>query len=110
MLTRRKPSPRAAPVKLFLYAADRQKFSHNIWMRSEGGSGKIAAVLDADSQKVSFRSQFGNYQYGIRVFGGHGYIADNGQRQEFRDARITTIYEGTTAIQGWICWAKNLAR
>jgi alkylation response protein AidB-like acyl-CoA dehydrogenase len=36
---------------------------------------------------------------GMQVFGGHGYIADNGMEQIVRDARIATIYEGTTGIQ-----------
>jgi hypothetical protein len=31
--------------------------------------------------------------------GGHGYIVEWGQEQLARDARITTIYEGTTQIQ-----------
>ncbi|MGH8147817.1 MAG: acyl-CoA dehydrogenase C-terminal domain-containing protein [Rhodanobacteraceae bacterium] len=35
----------------------------------------------------------------LQVYGGHGYIADNGMEQYVRDARITTIYEGTTQIQ-----------
>ncbi|GAA5236057.1 acyl-CoA dehydrogenase [Verticiella sediminum] len=34
-----------------------------------------------------------------QVFGGHGYIRDNGAEQYVRDARITTIYEGTNTIQ-----------
>ncbi|MDX1492123.1 MAG: acyl-CoA dehydrogenase C-terminal domain-containing protein [Pseudohongiellaceae bacterium] len=38
--------------------------------------------------------------YGIQVFGGHGYIKEWGQERHFRDARITSIYEGTTGIQG----------
>lgn len=36
---------------------------------------------------------------GIQVFGGMGYIEETGVAQHFRDARITTIYEGTTGIQ-----------
>ena len=36
---------------------------------------------------------------GIQVLGGHGYIRDNGQEQIARDARIATLYEGTTGIQ-----------
>lgn len=36
---------------------------------------------------------------GMQVFGGHGYIRDNGVEQNLRDSRIATIYEGTTAIQ-----------
>ena len=35
----------------------------------------------------------------LQVFGGHGYIAEWGMEQFARDARITTIYEGTTQIQ-----------
>ncbi len=36
----------------------------------------------------------------IQVFGGHGYIRETGVEQYVRDLRITTIYEGTTGIQG----------
>jgi alkylation response protein AidB-like acyl-CoA dehydrogenase len=37
--------------------------------------------------------------HGIQVLGGHGYIHEWGLEQFLRDARITTIYEGTTQIQ-----------
>ena len=36
---------------------------------------------------------------GVQVHGGMGYVEETGACQHFRDARITTIYEGTTAIQ-----------
>ncbi len=36
---------------------------------------------------------------GVQVHGGMGYIEETGAAQHFRDARILTIYEGTTAIQ-----------
>jgi len=36
---------------------------------------------------------------GMQVFGGHGYIHENGMEQIARDARIATLYEGTTGIQ-----------
>ncbi len=35
----------------------------------------------------------------IQVHGGMGFIEETGVAQHYRDARITTIYEGTTAIQ-----------
>ena len=35
----------------------------------------------------------------MQVFGGHGYIRDNGMEQYLRDARINMIYEGTNTIQ-----------
>jgi alkylation response protein AidB-like acyl-CoA dehydrogenase len=36
---------------------------------------------------------------GLQVHGGMGFIEETGAAQYYRDARITTIYEGTTAIQ-----------
>ncbi|HEX5961421.1 MAG TPA: acyl-CoA dehydrogenase C-terminal domain-containing protein [Rhodanobacteraceae bacterium] len=35
----------------------------------------------------------------LQIYGGHGYIVEQGMEQYARDARITTIYEGTTGIQ-----------
>jgi hypothetical protein len=37
--------------------------------------------------------------HAVQIHGGHGYIAEWGMEQLARDARITTIYEGTTGIQ-----------
>lgn len=36
---------------------------------------------------------------GVQVHGGAGYVEETGAAQYLRDARITTIYEGTTGIQ-----------
>jgi alkylation response protein AidB-like acyl-CoA dehydrogenase len=35
----------------------------------------------------------------MQVFGGHGYVRESGMEQYVRDARISTIYEGTNSIQ-----------
>lgn len=35
----------------------------------------------------------------VQCFGGHGYIREWGVEQNVRDARIATLYEGTTGIQ-----------
>jgi len=37
--------------------------------------------------------------HAVQIHGGHGYIRETGIEQFARDARITTIYEGTTGIQ-----------
>ncbi|TFG85577.1 MAG: acyl-CoA dehydrogenase [Chromatiales bacterium] len=36
---------------------------------------------------------------GVQIHGGMGYVEETGAAQYMRDARITTIYEGTTGIQ-----------
>lgn len=36
---------------------------------------------------------------GMQVFGGHGFIRENGMEQLVRDCRIAQIYEGTNGIQ-----------
>ena len=42
---------------------------------------------------------FANTVMAQQVFGGHGYIAENGMEQFVRDARIAMIYEGANGIQ-----------
>jgi len=37
---------------------------------------------------------------GTQIHGGMGYVEETGSAQHYRDARIMTIYEGTTGIQG----------
>ena len=36
---------------------------------------------------------------GVQIYGGHGYIREQGMEQYVRDCRITQIYEGTNSIQ-----------
>jgi alkylation response protein AidB-like acyl-CoA dehydrogenase len=47
---------------------------------------------------------------GIQVHGGVGFVEETGAAQYLRDARITTIYEGTTGIQGNDLIGRKLAR
>jgi alkylation response protein AidB-like acyl-CoA dehydrogenase len=47
---------------------------------------------------------------GVQVHGGMGYVEETGAAQYLRDARITTIYEGTTAIQANDLVGRKIAR
>jgi alkylation response protein AidB-like acyl-CoA dehydrogenase len=47
---------------------------------------------------------------GIQVHGGMGYIEETGAAQHLRDAQISTIYEGTTAIQANDVIGRKIAR
>ncbi len=42
---------------------------------------------------------FESVNHGLQIFGGHGFIRENGMEQRVRDTRITLLYEGTTGIQ-----------
>ena len=55
----------------------------------------LTPVAKAFCTEMAFES----VNHGLQVFGGHGYIADNGMEQMVRDARIAMVYEGTTGIQ-----------
>jgi len=46
--------------------------------------------------------------HGLQVFGGHGYIRENGMEQFVRDARAAAIYEGTTGIQALDLLARKI--
>ncbi|WP_217495001.1 acyl-CoA dehydrogenase [Marinomonas sp. FW-1] len=78
---------------------------------------QIAAQIDAteaahDSSKKdrvalltpifkAFATERANVMAGqvVQVFGGMGFVEETGVAQIMRDARVTTIYEGTTGIQ-----------
>ena len=47
---------------------------------------------------------------GVQIHGGMGYVEETGAAQHLRDARITTIYEGTTAIQANDLLGRKLLR
>ena len=47
---------------------------------------------------------------GVQVYGGHGYIRENGMEQYIRDARITQLYEGTNGIQALDLVGRKLPR
>jgi acyl-CoA dehydrogenase len=49
----------------------------------------------------AFSTDIGNEvaYLGVQVHGGMGFVEETGAAQHYRDARITTIYEGTNGIQ-----------
>ncbi len=92
---------------------------------SEGGramvyyAGKMVDELSQcndESEKKNINDKFGFFtpilkgfltelgfesaNNGLQVLGGHGYIREWGLEQIVRDVRISTLYEGTTGIQG----------
>jgi acyl-CoA dehydrogenase len=45
----------------------------------------------------------------VQIFGGAGYVADNGIERFYRDVRLFRIFEGTSQIQQLVI-ARNMIR
>lgn len=60
----------------------------------------------------AFLTESGNEsaKHGIQIFGGHGFIVEHGMEQIARDARISTLYEGTTEIQSLDLLARKVLK
>lgn len=66
------------------------------WLRSKGESYTAAASI-----AKLFCSEAANWiaNEALQVHGGYGYVKDYSVEKYFRDARVTTLYEGTSEIQ-----------
>lgn len=60
----------------------------------------------------AFMTETGNEsaKHGVQIFGGHGFIVEHGMEQIVRDARISTLYEGTTEIQSLDLLARKVLK
>ena len=63
--------------------------------KAETLAGFLTPIAKACQTEWSIENTYN----GVQCFGGHGYIHEHGMEQLARDARITTLYEGTTGIQ-----------
>jgi alkylation response protein AidB-like acyl-CoA dehydrogenase len=63
--------------------------------KSDEKLGLLTPILKAFLTETGVEST----NLGMQIFGGHGYIKETGIEQIVRDVRISTIYEGATAIQ-----------
>lgn len=68
---------------------------------TESNQSKKARVALLTPIFKAFATERANVMAGqvVQVFGGMGFVEETGVAQIMRDARITTIYEGTTGIQ-----------
>ncbi len=60
---------------------------------------KLLALLTPIAKAFVTEAGLEAANIGIQVYGGHGFIKEWGMEQIARDARIATLYEGTTGIQ-----------
>ena len=86
----------------------------DISMRAADGRTRTAAAARGallTPIAKAFSSDIGNEvtALGVQVHGGMGFIEETGAAQHYRDARITTIYEGTNGIQSIDLVTRKLA-
>ncbi len=65
------------------------------YQRHDGELGFFTPILKGFLTEMGVEAA----SLGVQVLGGHGYIREHGMEQILRDARIATLYEGTTGIQ-----------
>jgi alkylation response protein AidB-like acyl-CoA dehydrogenase len=76
--------------------AARQLWYHAAWLVDSGEPAGVAAA-----QAKLFASETAERVTGqaLQIFGGNGYTTDFAVERYWRDARLTTIFEGTSEIQ-----------
>jgi hypothetical protein len=85
---------------LALYAALQQDLWHSLGDGAEKSRAQAHAELLIPIVKGWSTEQVNELaSIAVQVHGGMGFIEETGVAQTLRDARITAIYEGTTAIQ-----------
>lgn len=78
---------------------------HAAWLKDQGKRITEAAAMAkyyASEAAMQLSSK------AVQIYGGYGYIRENGVEQLMRDAKITEIYEGTTEIQKIVIAAQLL--
>jgi len=79
------------------YLSDTLEYSTDDAAKKE--AEELLNLLTPVAKAFCTEMAFESVNHGLQVFGGHGYIAENGMEQMVRDARIAMVYEGTTGIQ-----------
>ena len=74
---------------------DQSKQDHN----DTGVEKKLLGLLTPIAKAFLTETGLESASAAIQIYGGHGYIKENGVEQLYRDGRISTLYEGTTGIQ-----------
>jgi alkylation response protein AidB-like acyl-CoA dehydrogenase len=87
--------------------AARQLYYHAAQLIDDGEVGdKEAAIAKLFATEMAERMT----SEGIQVYGGNGYTTDHAVERYWRDARLTTIFEGTSEIQRRIISDRLLGR
>jgi alkylation response protein AidB-like acyl-CoA dehydrogenase len=97
---------------LVLYTASQQDAIQVAWARGE--QDELAAALNdlllPVVKGVGSERGYEQLAQSLQTFGGSGYLQDYPVEQYIRDAKIDSLYEGTTAIQGMDLYFRKIVR
>ncbi|MEW6768050.1 MAG: acyl-CoA dehydrogenase C-terminal domain-containing protein [Pseudomonadota bacterium] len=71
--------------------------------------GELAQLLTPIIKAYFSDGAFNGTNAAVQIYGGHGYIRDNGVEQFVRDSRIYQIYEGANGVQAFDLVTRKLA-
>jgi hypothetical protein len=84
-------------------AVDYESASLLVWSAASLKDDKKPFTREASIAKLFATESLNRCAYrALQIFGGYGYIRENKIERIYRDARVTTIYEGTSEIQRMI--------
>jgi alkylation response protein AidB-like acyl-CoA dehydrogenase len=93
-----------------LYTALQSDIAHRAPDAAERQKAEdILSIMTPILKGVMTDRGFENTVMAQQVFGGHGYIEENGMSQYVRDARIAMIYEGANGVQAMDLVGRKLA-
>jgi alkylation response protein AidB-like acyl-CoA dehydrogenase len=93
-----------------LYTALQSDIAHRSPEAAERQKAEdILSIMTPILKGVMTDRGFDNAVLAQQMFGGHGYIEENGMSQYVRDARIAMIYEGANGVQAMDLVGRKLA-
>ena len=72
---------------------------HGVESSAREDAEEMLSILTPIAKAFMTETGFESTNHALQCFGGHGYIREWGLEQIVRDARIASLYEGTTGIQ-----------
>ena len=88
-------------MRMLVYFAAKQIdiAEHNLDEKTKQTANEMLSLLTPIAKGFMTELGFESANLALQCFGGHGYIREWGVEQNLRDARIATLYEGTTGIK-----------
>ena len=110
MLMTQKAFAEGGRALVYFLAQHADIVEHSDQPQAKAFSDELLAFLTPIAK--AFLTETGNEsaKHGVQVFGGHGFIVEHGMEQIVRDARISSLYEGTTEIQSLDLLARKVLK